>query len=58
MIEFKEVSVRRDGRVLFENASFQIHPQQKVGLTGNNGTGKSSLFATLLFAIIKIFCFV
>ncbi len=48
MIEFKEVSVRRDGRVLFDNASFQIHPQQKVGLTGNNGTGKSSLFATLL----------
>lgn len=48
MIEFKTVALRRDGRVLFEDASFQIHPAQKVGLTGNNGTGKSSLFALLL----------
>ncbi len=48
MIEFKDVSVRRDGRVLFEHATFQLHPQQNIGLTGNNGTGKSSLFATLL----------
>lgn len=48
MIEFKEVSVRRDGRVLFEQASFQMHPGQKIGLTGNNGTGKSTLFAVLL----------
>ncbi|MDO5768263.1 MAG: ATP-binding cassette domain-containing protein [Psychrobacter sp.] len=48
MIEFKEVSVRRDGRILFEKASFQLHPGQKIGLTGNNGTGKSTLFAVLL----------
>ncbi len=48
MIEFNQVSVRRDGRVLFADASFQLHPKQKVGLTGNNGTGKSSLFAVLL----------
>ncbi len=48
MIEFKDVSVRRDGRVLFEHATFQLHPQQHIGLTGNNGTGKSSLFAALL----------
>lgn len=48
MIEFKEVSVRRDGRILFEQASFQLHPGQKIGLTGNNGTGKSTLFAVLL----------
>lgn len=48
MIEFKDVSVRRSGRVLFEQASFQLHPGQKIGLTGNNGTGKSSLFGVLL----------
>ncbi|PID61138.1 MAG: ABC transporter ATP-binding protein [Gammaproteobacteria bacterium] len=48
MIEFKDVSIRRDGRVLFEHATFQLHPQQNIGLTGNNGTGKSSLFAALL----------
>ncbi len=48
MIEFKDVSVRRDGRELFAEASFQLHPGHKVGLTGNNGTGKSTLFALLL----------
>ncbi|WP_199508732.1 MULTISPECIES: ABC-F family ATP-binding cassette domain-containing protein [unclassified Psychrobacter] len=48
MIELKDVSVRRDGRELFSGASFQLHPKQKVGLTGNNGTGKSTLFALLL----------
>lgn len=29
-------------------ASFQLHPGHKVGLTGANGAGKSSLFAMLL----------
>ena len=48
MIEFKDVGVRRDGRELFADASFQLHPGHKVGLTGNNGTGKSTLFALLL----------
>ncbi|GAA0323985.1 ATP-binding cassette domain-containing protein [Psychrobacter aestuarii] len=48
MIELKDVGVRRDGRELFSGASFQLHPKQKVGLTGNNGTGKSTLFALLL----------
>lgn len=48
MIQFQNISVRRDGRVLFQDASFQLHPKQKIGLTGNNGTGKSSLFAVLL----------
>ena len=48
MIEFKDVSVRRDGRELFSGASFQLHPNHKIGLTGNNGTGKSTLFALLL----------
>lgn len=48
MIEFKDVGVRRDGRELFAEASFQLHPGHKVGLTGNNGTGKSTLFALLL----------
>ena len=48
MIEFNKVSVRRDGRILFSDATFQIHPGQKVGLTGNNGTGKSTLFGVIL----------
>ncbi len=34
--------------MLFEQAGFQVHPGQKVGITGANGTGKSSLFALVL----------
>ena len=48
MLQFDHVSLRRGPRLLFENASFQIHPGQKVGVTGANGTGKSSLFALIL----------
>lgn len=48
MIELKNASIRRDGRVLFSNVNLQIHPNFKIGLTGNNGTGKSSFFALLL----------
>lgn len=48
MIEFKNVAVRRDGRLLFSEVNCQLHKPQKIGLTGNNGTGKSTLFATIL----------
>ncbi len=37
----------RGVKLLIENVSFQLHPGHKVGLTGANGTGKSSLFAML-----------
>jgi ATP-binding cassette subfamily F protein 3 len=47
MLQFIDVSLRRGARLLFEHASFQIQPGQKVGITGANGTGKSSLFALL-----------
>lgn len=48
MIEFTNVAVRRDGRLLFSDVNLQLHQGQTIGLTGNNGTGKSTLFATLL----------
>lgn len=48
MIEFKNVAVRRDGRLLFSEFDAQLHKGQRIGLTGNNGTGKSTLFATIL----------
>ncbi len=48
MLNFKNITLRRGGRALFSSASFTIHQGQKVGLTGANGTGKSSLFALLL----------
>ena len=48
MLQFRSLTLRRGPRLLFRDASFQIHPGQKVGITGANGTGKSSLFALLL----------
>jgi len=48
MLQFENLALRRGTRLLFEQASFQIHPGQKVGVAGANGTGKSSLFALIL----------
>jgi len=48
MLQFDNLSLRRGPRLLFERAGFQIHPGQKVGVSGANGTGKSSLFALIL----------
>lgn len=47
MLQFDNLSIRRGESLLFDGASFQIHTGQKVGLTGANGCGKSSLFAML-----------
>jgi ATP-binding cassette subfamily F protein 3 len=47
MLKFSDVTLRRGGRVLFAAADFAVFPGQKVGITGANGTGKSSLFALL-----------
>jgi ATP-binding cassette subfamily F protein 3 len=47
MIKLSQLSVRRGTRLLFESVNLTINPGKKVGLTGANGTGKSSLFALL-----------
>ncbi|MFK7854362.1 MAG: ATP-binding cassette domain-containing protein [Granulosicoccus sp.] len=47
MLSFSDVACRRDGKQLFKSVSCVIHAGQKVGLTGANGTGKSSLFAMI-----------
>lgn len=48
MIQLEQLSIRRGARVLFANASMQLHPGWKIGLTGVNGAGKSTLFSALL----------
>ena len=48
MLEFIKLAIRRGPRVLFEDASFTVHRGYRVGLTGANGCGKSSLFALIL----------
>ena len=48
MLSLTNISLRRGRKVLIENASFQVHAGQRMGLIGANGSGKSSLFAMLL----------
>ena len=48
MLQFIDLSLRRGHLLLFEHAGFQVYPGQKVGITGANGCGKSSLFALIL----------
>jgi ATP-binding cassette subfamily F protein 3 len=48
MLALTNIGLRRGRKVLFENASFQIHAGQRMGVIGANGCGKSSLFAMLL----------
>lgn len=47
MLSFNDIACRRDGKLLFSDVSCVIHAGQKVGLTGANGSGKSSLFAMI-----------
>ena len=47
MILLRNLSFGRGSRLLAEGASLQLHPGWKVGLTGANGSGKSSFFALL-----------
>ncbi len=48
MLSLTKISLRRGRKVLIENASFQAHAGQRMGVIGANGCGKSSLFAMLL----------
>jgi len=47
MLYFDRLSLRRGSKLLFADASFTIGNRHKVGITGANGTGKSSLFALI-----------
>ena len=48
MLNFTNLAIRRGAKLLFEQATFTLHSGYKVGITGANGCGKSSLFALLM----------
>ncbi len=45
MLKFENLSLRRGPHLLMQGVNAAIHPGQKVGVTGANGCGKSSLLA-------------
>jgi ATPase subunit of ABC transporter with duplicated ATPase domains len=47
MLSARDLTLRRGPEPLFEQVNFTIFRGNKVGLTGANGAGKSSLFAAL-----------
>ena len=51
MLSARDLTLRRGAEPLFEGANFTLFRGQKAGLTGANGSGKSSLFAALLGAL-------
>src|SRR3954468_16189663 len=44
MIAFSGVSKQYGRQILFVDASFQLNPNEKVGLVGPNGSGKTTIF--------------
>lgn len=48
MIRASGLNLRRGTKVLLNNCDFVIHPGERVGIVGQNGAGKSSLFSLLL----------
>ncbi len=47
MLKFTDLALRRGALLLFEAVSFTVYAGHKVGLTGANGSGKSSLFSLI-----------
>lgn len=45
MLKFSNLAIRRGANLLFSEASFALHARWRVGITGRNGCGKSSLLA-------------
>jgi ATPase subunit of ABC transporter with duplicated ATPase domains len=48
MIAFSNISKQYGRQVLFVDASFQLNPDEKVGLVGPNGSGKTTLFRMIV----------
>jgi len=52
MIEFQDVTLELQGRLVLDNISFRIHQGDSVLLVGNSGAGKSTIMK-LILGLIK-----
>jgi len=48
MIYLRNISLSFLDQKLFENINWTIHPKSRIGLVGDNGTGKTTLFRVIL----------
>ncbi len=48
MLKLENLAIRRGPQLLFEKANINVNSGQKLGLTGANGCGKSSLLALIM----------
>ncbi len=48
MLNFTNLEVRRGKQTLLEGCTFTVHRGNRLGITGANGCGKSTLFALIL----------
>jgi len=48
LIKVSDLSKTIEGKLLFENVSFDVYPDNCIGLLGPNGCGKTTLFKILL----------
>ncbi|MGD8452005.1 MAG: ABC-F family ATP-binding cassette domain-containing protein [Phycisphaerae bacterium] len=48
VLDVQALSKRYDEKVLFENLTFDVGPGQRFGITGPNGTGKTTLLRIVL----------
>ncbi len=48
MISFSNINKQYGKQLVFVDASFQLNPGEKVGLTGPNGAGKTTLFRMII----------
>lgn len=47
VVSIQNLKIEFDGRMLFENVSFDVNEGDFVGLIGANGTGKTTIFKTI-----------
>ena len=47
MLNFTGLALRRGSKPLFQDVNLTLHAGQKIGITGSNGSGKSSLFGLI-----------
>src|SRR5680860_986642 len=48
MISLENISIEFQEKILFDNLNWRIPRGSRIGLVGNNGTGKTTLFRTIV----------